>query len=399
MLIKILLLLVISFSAIYAEEGKFSGYLDLSTMLGDVERYNGDKIADGESANRVDMVLNYDKVHENFKFTISQGYFQSSEMYNNLFTSKVEPMQFYYINELSLEYIFNNNFAITAGVLPFKNGTFHEYSFTGDVNGNSLILAGYQNVNGIFGTYKYGDFKHSIGYAKKDWVINSEYNLKDSNSEVLVSNGHEYDYEGSGGLFYIGKYKKDKHTVEVNLFDIDIYLDKKKVTDTVLGGAGYSYDDSEYSGNIFYTIFMYSRSTGDSSVLNNGQSMIGHGYHFGKIDTSGHQYLLGYKHIHDSLWLKKDVTFNLEYVRTEDGYLSMNVGKPFAAYSSGSLGDTWNASIGLQYNQDLQFKLRYCLYRNNGEKVATGGVAETTKTGPTDVKTTSCVSAQMIYKF
>ena len=397
MCLKIIFIITLFIGVLQADQGKISGYFDIATISADQE-YSDGTIMEDKSGSRIDIVVNYDKIIGKDKFTLSQGYFRSPKMYNILYGDRLKPISMYYINELSYEKVIFDNLSITGGVLPFKNGTFQEHSFTGDISGNGLMLSGYQNVNGLFLSYKYKNFLNIIGYSVKDLLIQTEYNLNGSSPVVTTSSG-SYDYKGSGGVFLISKYNEGKHTVELNYFNVDIQINDNKLVNNSLYGIGYSWDDTEYTGNLFYGILMYSRVKGNSKSLNDGNEYIRDDIHFGPINTTGYQYLLGYKYIHDLDWFKREVFFNVEYVKTEPGFLSLSVGKPFSAYSSGALGVIYNFSVGVNYDKHLTFKGRYCMYKSDGNRVATGGVSESVPLEPGDLKKSSCLSLQMIYSF
>lgn len=392
---KILILLI--YCSWLIAESNFSGYLDISTTSETIQRYNGQK--EDISNQRVDMNFNYDRYWDNGKLTISQGYFKSNESYNIIFEDLTKPMEVYYLNELSYEFNINDYMGVTAGLLPFKKGSFHEYSFTGDVNGNGLMLAGSQILNGVFLSMRDDNWMHIIGYGKKDKLIKSEYNLI-SNKTIIRTNRAEYDYKGSGGLFAISKYEKDKHRVEFNYFDVDVYINDIKVVNTNIVGMGYSWDDIEYSGNLLYGILMYSNTKGDSVGLNPlNTKFIGHGYHFGEISTEGIQYLLGYKYITNIPLIDRDVYFNLEYLNTKPGYFNVMTGRPYDFYSYGKYGEVYNVSVGLQYDKNILFKLRYCNYLNSGQIIPIGGVSETINSIDSSAEKDSALTLQLIYKF
>lgn len=403
MLVKYILLLALLLSLGNAKDGTFSGYIYVEQIIGDEELNNGFKL-ENKTFNKLDTVLNYDKEFDRAKISVSQGYFKTSKMYNSTHSAIMNPIEVYYINELSLTYLLVDNLTVTVGALPFKNGTFSEYSFANDKNGNGLLLADSQILEGAFLSYKRGDLITSLGYVEKNMFFENEYNLIEPGESIFNKNLSKdkkdyYDYTKSGGVFLISKYEKGKHRLELNLFNANIVLDKKKLGTMDLEGIGYSYDDTEYSGNLFYGVFMYSHLNGDSSVFNNGVTVSTPDVYFGKVKSQGSQFLLGYKYTFDLDFMKKEMSFDTEYARTNNGYVSFNMGTPFSGYGYGAVGDTYNSVITLMYDKNLQFKLRYYLHNSNGYKIKYGGITKTTKLGPKDIKSFSGTALEVIYKF
>jgi len=398
---KLISILLLTISLVAGDKNyKISGYVDLSTIECNLHMKDDSKSRDNNSIKRLDMVLNYDRYFGNSKFTFSQGYFKSTAIYNNLFGDVIVPIKMYYINELSYETRIMDNLSLTVGTIPFRNGSFNEYSFVGDVYGNGLMLTGYQTLNGLFLTYKYKDFTTTVGYGEKNLLIKSEYNLNGDGGYLKTYHSPTaYDYTGSNGMFFISKYNHGKHRVEFNYFDIDIYINKKYLANTKLAGVGYSWGDSEYSGNLFYGIIMGSSTNGNSNVLNNGVTYINGPYHFGKIETSGYQYLLGYKYTFDSSLIKRDVYFGTEYVKTSRGYNNLTVGKPFDPYGYGSIGNIYNFTLGLMYDKNLTFKFRYCKLVKDDVDIAIGGVSETVPQGENSSTGQDSTVIEVTYKF
>jgi len=392
---KYLLLIVMIVSTIEAKYiGDFSGYADLTYNMYKKEKFKNTNVDKPDNTKyRVDVLLNYDYKINNFKFTYSQGYLHAPSSYNTIYTTEIEPVEMYYINELSISQQFDNGLGYSVGMIPFKYGSFYEYSSFGEARGNGLMLASSYVLNAAFLFYKYGDFTVIYGMGVRDKYINAEHNLNTNSYPTVRTKTRGINVRGSEGDFGIIKYAHGKHKVEFNHFDMDVVSSGVSIGNAVLHGIGYSYDDSLHSGNILYGIFMHS----DTHLLVKGFN--GVKFTYTPDAETGYQYLLGWKYYYDSNILNRTVFTNVEYIKTSNGYNNFIVGSPIARYASSDIGDVYNVSAGVEINKNVNLTVRYLGYRSDGYVVKLGSLNTPTPEKDKSLQKRDVVSLELLLKF
>ena len=297
--------------------------------------------------------------HSRNKFIQSDGYFELSELTFN-----------YY----------NGSNTYTVGILPLKDGAFSEYAFLGNKKSDALFTLYNITTQGIFITHRHNNHKITLGYGERDMIDTGEYRYNDTkkNSDMVY--------------IFFNNIISDKEKIVINyshsneiLGANNPYTNKETISElgtSDLFGLGYSYDDRDTSGNLFYSIVGISHNDWDSTALSPiGVPFSNEAYHFGKSSHTGKSILLGYKYNFYNSFIKRESNFGAEIFKTEKYWMSFNSGQPYSAYGYGKLGTNYHIYTGIEITPQILVKLRYCESDiDYSKKYVSNEVYETDKT-------------------
>jgi hypothetical protein len=364
---KHLLILLLLNSMLFSEIlYKMSGNLELTyeqvSLVKEKKTFQNDNIA-------LDLVINNDFYTNKGKFVFSPGfYYVDNQTYNSIIKHNVNEMKALYINELYYTHDVIKGLSVSAGVFPFRKGTFYELSFNDERIGNGIFNVIDVTMQGVIATCKTSNNIFSFGKINFDKYFKSFYDHDKQNGAI------SYDsYAGSGGYFIVDKVNYDNWYLEGNLYKIDQIVNGYKIISSDIASLAVSYDDQEVNGNTYYSTLTFSNSRGDSSALSpTGSTFINKEYYFGDFKTNGYNIMVGFKKEFDNIVFNKDVSFGVEYMYKSPGYHSLLAGKPISPYSYGEIGYTTNINVGLRLDKDNVLKLRYCDYDQRGKTTMKG---------------------------
>jgi len=370
-IIKLIFIIMIIYSNSFSAEKELdvSGIITLDNL-----------VVKDNLFNKLQSYIKLDKSYNNWGINAALNYsYTNEEIYNNIIDDSIPPQEYFEIEEL-YGYIIKEDLILNIGVLPFKRGTFSNYSWNKGYIGNGLFTIVDIPLQGLILAYNnpvYGSI--ALGYIWHDEFIKTKYILNDVNGGLLSSKTKTKDIKGSNGPFMIYRKKLDKFLFEFNYFRLNLILNNIKLTTSNILGTGLAWDDISDSGLVIYSILTGSTTKGDSSVMNPSKtSYINDEYHLGKIDTSGYSFLLGSKYYIDNSFIPKELSIGFEYFTTSPGNITLNTGKPYNMYGYANYGNTYNIWTELRCNKNFDIILRGMYYDNNDINLKYGGVTETT---------------------
>lgn len=270
---------------------------------------------------------------------------------------------------------------IHAGVIPFRGGRFSEIKLAEYENrGNGIELIINQAMPGTFLSYNLDEFNFIFGYTEfNTWTGYNGLNEKN---------------EGSGGMYSIITYEKNKHYLEFNYFDASINIYEPYGT-LDLFGLGYIYDDNQNSGCTVWVEIGYSKikeGIRDNILLDYPEYMIPYFNSVGMItedvNNDGYAFKLGIKRNFDVFGF--DSFLGTEYFKTYDGWVSMNHGVLFLSNYSywqnrdtnmitifGGLSVNKNIHIGFNYSKSISNKVPHYFSASNSTDIDTHEMGKT----------------------
>lgn len=354
---KFLVCIFLLVKILSATELKTSGNIETTNVN------NGDL-----STTLLEANINNDLYFNNTKIGTSVGIFISdNESYNNNVKEYVDRVEIYRVNELYLTQYLTDRLSVSFGVFPFKKGTFYEYGYNGNRTGIGLYTLSDANLQGAIATYTVDNHTLQIGSVAYEKYISTYYDAKEGNGNITFRS-----YKDSGMNYISYKYNRDKWYSEIMLTNTFQYLNDVKIISTDTYSLALSYDDEAITGRTYYSILTMTDSVGDNSSLSPIGRFSTDEYHFDKFETNGYSWLLGFKQEIDNLIFNKDFVFGIEYLYRSEGYHSLLAGEPLSYDSYSNIGSSYNTFIGMRYDKNTMFKLRY--YRYDSHDRMTKGV-------------------------
>jgi len=360
--ICILIIMILCSLNLYGEIAtNISGNIEYSNINTETTYNNGD--SKQYNINRLDTTVNVDTYFDSSKFVVSIGYLGTdSDVYNNVVQKDITPLKVLYINEFYYTTNISEHLTVSIGEFTFRKGTFYEHSYTGDKVGNGLYNIIDVNLQGGLVSCITENHVISIGRMYFDKYGKSFYDYGEVNPEL------SYDsYKGTNVDMLIHKYNKDELYIETNIYDMEQVVNGSPIINTKALGVGISYDNTDNSGILYYSILTKTKSTGDTTSL----SPIFVPYksdkiHFDKFRSNGYSYLLGVKKELDNVIYGKDMTIGFTYTDRSKGYHSLLAGSPMSPMSYSDVGKFYNVNTGLKLNKDTVINLMYSRHDTTG---------------------------------
>lgn len=178
----------------------------------------------------------------------------------------------------------------------------------------------------------------------------------------------------------ISNYRKDKFRFDTTFLYQQSYEEgtHEHIGDLSALGIGLVYDDSEYSGNVFYNIFSVSRHDFHGITAEHVQKQIGNDYDIDTINnnptfsldpkiTYGWSNLLGYRK--DFEIMGTENFMNVEWFHASDGFVSANLGSIYKGDATDMFyvnDDSLSISLGhiISDTQYIKYVYSYVEFEN-----------------------------------
>lgn len=386
----ILIVIFIMTTLVKADTVKIGGNIDISNLYCK-SRTNDGKMHES-NVKRLDTVLNIDYyLNDKVKFVLSPSYFFSDPIYNNIIKQMVPERNYFYLTEAYVRLDIDNDNYLTLGVINFSKGSFYEYSFNGLKEGNGLFNIIDLNLQGFLWSRKLTSTSYfSLGYLTEDKWIETD----TEDTDYVLPNFRNFD--NSEMLTFIYKNRLGRNYFEFNFFGTKSTLLGKHVLDNDLMAFGYSYNNEDITGEVYYFVLAFSRTYGTTEILE--ETPTDPRIELGFVNDSGYSLFFGYKKELDRLIFNRDNMIGVEIQYQSDNFYSLNRGKPNSMYGYGNNGLTINAHAGVRYNRNTLFKIRYC-YFNKDNSVNKIGITPITNVEGVFVDNIHAVMLQLYYNF
>lgn len=319
----------------------------------------------------VELNLNNDFIYKDFKFTISPSFYKNTNpIYSSVTKSDFKPVTSVYLNELYITYRLNNKVSCSIGEFPFRKGTFYEYSYNYNKAGIGILGTTDSSFQGYICSYIDGNGIYQIGdVSYRRWGSLSHY-ISD-----VEDDGTFNAYNDSGMKYFSYKRSMNKWYTEIQLMNMKQMMFQEEIISTKAGAIAISYDDSIDTGRVYYGIGIITDSNGNTATLSPfGIPVINDDVHLDEFETNGYHYLLGVTQELDKVIFNRDMSVGIEYSYRSEGFHSLLAGPPFNNYSYGDTGSFMNTFIGIRYDSNTLFKLRYERHDNEGTFIKKGFV-------------------------
>ena len=391
---KLILILSIICMNLISYEYEFSGSAKAEiNML----KMHGDN-PESEIFTNSSIILYNDFTYENVIVNISPYVRLSSSVYNNVINEYAVNMRSFGLHEASISYAIDE-IMVTVGVVSFSDGNFIYEGGKYQEKGNGLSLITNLTLEGTIITAPlFDDFYTSFGYFFKNKYVNSH----EQNGKILKSTvGNDYDFSDSKGKFIIVGGNKNNHSIELNIWNYDSYINSNYISTNMLMGLAYSYRIDE---TVYYGTVAHSRTKGDSTPMSPlGFQFSNNNYSFGEFDVSGTAILAGISKTEFISFIDRDMSFNFEYYRSNKGFHSMLLSEPYSSYGYADYGDSYTIRTTVNMSDMFRVTVGYKHHRTSGDELKGGGVVVTGKTKLMDdanhYTNTDTISVEIQYDF
>lgn len=325
----------------------------------------GNVIGDGQRTTYKASARTHNDVvfNEHFKMATTLEFIYASESINLSVDEPEEARAMVNLNQFLFVYSFDSSVFVSAGQINMKRGAFSEYAHMGRENSDGLFTMYDTTLQGAMLGYRYGDSNRIFfGYGVKHVVkvaqdFGSFADIAGPSWAYFAMSSNEWKIDDKGQKVILklnGSYSSVKPESNEDL----------EVARLKLAGFGLSWDDSEDSGYVAYTILAAS----DMHNLLDGTS--NHGYNA----------LFGARKDFDYVGSNMSGNMGGEIYHSSRHWKSMVPGEPTSLYGYGKLGNVYSMYIGIDPVSQMNIKLRY-IYSDLDYK-RTG----VTTTKPADIK-------------
>jgi hypothetical protein len=250
------------------------------------------------------------------------------------------------LNELLLNISPIKDLTYSIGQIPAQDGAGTSIRSNELKKSDFLYTIIDNSGQGQFIRYKLQDSKYnfriSIGEIESDrYPLDNDIRFSDK-------------LKGTNGIYYLMGFKLDKFEFILNRAEMDLRFKGIDALDVNVNALGITYDDSDESGIMLYTILGQSKTTNNQIMIDTPFGKMPYTGTFGEKGTSK---LFGIKYKFS--YIKNEYYVGAEYLNQSKYWSGLAYGDPYSPSGNGDLGVIKTIYAGMDYSSKLNILVQY----------------------------------------